>query len=64
MSDVYVMGVDMIKFGNFQTKCSKYWSRSSFNGLDDVGLGIQICKLYIAKLGQANAMVVRGFFKK
>ena len=52
------MGVDMIKFEDFQTKCSKYSAEAALMALDDAGLGIQDMQaLYCGNLGQANAMV-------
>ncbi|MBT5204735.1 MAG: thiolase family protein [Gammaproteobacteria bacterium] len=59
MSDVYVVGVDMIKFGRFPEKTvPQIGSEAALMALDDAGLTIQDMQaLYCGNLGQANAMV-------
>jgi len=59
MSDVYVVGVDMIKFGRFPDKTvPQIGAESALLALDDAGLTIQDMQaLYCGNLGQANAMV-------
>ena len=59
MSDVYIMGVDMIKFGRFPDKTvPQLGAQAALMALDDAGLKIQdIEALYCGNLGQANAMV-------
>ena len=59
MSDVYVMGVDMIKFGRFPDRSvPNIGAEAALMALDDAGLGIQDMQaLYCGNLVQANAMV-------
>ncbi len=59
MSDVYVVGVDMIKFGRFPDKTvPEIGAQAALMALDDAGLTIQDMQaLYCGNLGQANAMV-------
>ncbi|MBT3427196.1 MAG: thiolase family protein [Gammaproteobacteria bacterium] len=59
MSDVYVVGVDMIKFGRFPEKTvPQIGSEAALMALDDASLTIQDMQaLYCGNLGQANAMV-------
>ena len=59
MSDVYIMGVDMIKFGRFPDKTvPQIGAQAALMALDDAGLTIQDMQaLYCGNLGQANAMV-------
>jgi acetyl-CoA acetyltransferase len=59
MSDVYIIGTDMIKFGRFpETSVPKLAARSALMALDDAGLAIQDMQaLYMGNLGQAGAMV-------
>lgn len=59
MSDVYVMGVDMIKFGRFPEKTvPQLGAQAALMALDDAGLTIQDMQaMYCGNLGQANAMV-------
>jgi acetyl-CoA acetyltransferase len=59
MSDVYVIGTDMIKFGRFpETSVPKLAAQSALLALDDAGLTIQDMQaLYSGNLGQAAAMV-------
>ena len=66
MSDVYVMGVDMIKFGRFPDRSvPNIGAEAALMALDDAGLGIQDMQaLYCGNLGQASGMVVKEFFKR
>jgi acetyl-CoA acyltransferase len=59
MSDVYVMGIDMIKFGRFPDKTvPQLGATAALLALDDAGLTIQDMQaLYCGNLGQASAMV-------
>lgn len=59
MSDVYILGVDMIKFGRFPEKTvPQLGARAALLALDDAGLKIQDMEaLYCGNLYQANAMV-------
>ena len=59
MSDVYIMGVDMIKFGRFPEKTvPQLGAQAALMALDDAGLSIQDMQaLYCGNLGQASAMV-------
>ena len=59
MSDVYVLGVDMIKFGRFPDRSvPSLGAEAVLMALDDSGLTIQDMQaLYCGNLGQASAMV-------
>jgi len=59
MSDVYVVGVDMIKFGRFPDRTvPDLGSEAALLALDDAGLTIDNMEaFYCGNLGQANAMV-------
>ncbi len=59
MSDVYVLGIDMMKFGRFPNQSvPQLGAQAALMALDDAGLTIQdIQAVYCANLGQANAMV-------
>jgi len=59
MSDVYVLGVDMIKFGRFPEKTvPELGAQAALMALDDAGLRIQDMEaLYCGNLYQSNAMV-------
>ena len=59
MSDVYVIGVDMIKFGRFPDKTvPQIGAQAALMALDDAGLTIKDMQaLYCGNLGQANGMV-------
>jgi len=59
MSDVYIMGVDMIKFGRFPEKTvPELGAEAALMALDDAGLTIQDMQaMYCGNLGQANGMV-------
>ena len=66
MSDVYVVGVDMIKFGRFPDKTvPQLGAQAALMALDDAGLQIQDMQaLYCGNLGQASGMVGSGCCKK
>src|SRR6266542_1957199 len=59
MSDVYIVGVDMIKFGRFPEKSvPEIGAEAALLALDDAGLKIQQMEaLYCGNLYQASAMV-------
>lgn len=59
MSDVYVVGVDMIKFGRFPDRTvPQIGAQAALMALDDAGMTIKDMQaLYCGNLGQANAMV-------
>lgn len=59
MSDAYVVGVDMIKFGRFPDRTvPEIGSEAALMALDDCGLTIQDMQaLYCGNLGQASGMV-------
>ena len=59
MTDAYVVGVDMIKFGRFPERTvPELGSEAALLALDDCGLKIQDMQaLYCGNLGQASAMV-------
>ena len=59
MSDVYIVGVDMIKFGRFPEKTvPQLGAQAALMAHDDAGLKIQDMQaLYCGNLGQASAMV-------
>lgn len=59
MTDAYIVGVDMIKFGRFPDRSvPEIGAESALLALDDCGLKIQDMQaLYCGNLGQASAMV-------
>ena len=59
MNDVYVVGIDMIKFGRFPERTvPQIGAEAALMALDDAGLKIQDMEaLYCGNLYQANAMV-------
>ncbi len=59
MSDVYIVGVDMIKFGRFPDRTvPDLAAEAALLALDDAGLSIKDMQaLYCGNLGQAGAMV-------
>jgi acetyl-CoA acyltransferase len=59
MTDAYIVGVDMIKFGRFPEKSvPEIGAESALLALDDCGLTIQDMEaLYSGNLGQASGMV-------
>lgn len=59
MTDAYVVGVDMIKFGRFPEKTvPQIGAEAAHLALDDSGLAIQDMEaLYCGNLGQASGMV-------
>ena len=59
MTDAYVVGVDMIKFGRFPDKTvPEIAAEAALMALDDCGLTIHDMEaLYSGNLGQASGMV-------
>ena len=59
MSDVFIVGVDMIKFGRFPDRTvPSLAAEAALLALDDAGLALtDMQALYCGNLGQANAMV-------
>jgi acetyl-CoA acyltransferase len=59
MSDAYIVGIDMIKFGRFPDRSvPDIGAEAALGALDDAGLKIQDMQaLYCGNLYQANAMV-------
>lgn len=59
MTDVYIVGVDMIKFGRFPDRTvPQIGAQAALMALDDCGLTIQDMQaLYSGNLGQASGMV-------
>src|SRR4051794_36685791 len=59
MSDVYVLGVDMMKFGRFPNMTvPQLGAQAALMALDDAGLPLaQMQSVYCSNLGQANGMV-------
>jgi acetyl-CoA acyltransferase len=59
MTDVYVVGVDMIKFGRFpEVTVPQLGAKAALMAMDDCGLTIQDMQaLYSGNLGQASGMV-------
>ena len=59
MTDAYIVGVDMIKFGRFPEKTvPQLGAEAALLALDDCGLAIQDMQaLYCGNLGQASGMV-------
>tara|TARA_B100001750_G_scaffold204420_1_gene180793 strand:- start:1263 stop:2405 length:1143 start_codon:yes stop_codon:yes gene_type:complete len=59
MSDVYILGVDMIKFGRFPDRSvPNIGAEAALMALDDAGLSIEDMQaLYCGNLGQASGMV-------
>ncbi len=59
MSDVYILGIDMIKFGRYPDRTvPQLGAEAALLALDDAGLGIQEMEaLYCGNLMQASAMV-------
>src|SRR4030095_14464617 len=59
MTDVYVIGIDMMKFGRFpDTTVPELGARAALMALDDAGLSItHMQALYCSNVAQANAVV-------
>ena len=59
MSDVYVLGVDMIRFGRFPDKTvPQLGAQAALMALDDAGVSLpDMQALYCGNLGQASGMV-------
>jgi acetyl-CoA acetyltransferase len=66
MSDVYVMGIDMIKFGRYPEKnVRQLAAEAALLALKDAGLSIQDMEaLYSGNLMQAGAMVGQGILQE
>jgi acetyl-CoA acetyltransferase len=66
MSDVYVVGTDMIKFGRFPDRdVADIGAEAALLALDDCGLSItDMQALYCGNLGQAGAMVGQRVLKQ
>jgi len=66
MSDVYVVGTDMIKFGRFPDRdVADLGAEAALMALDDCGLSIgDMQALYCGNLGQAGAMVGQRVLKE
>ena len=62
MSDVYVLGVDMIKFGRFPERTGPdLGAEAALLALDDAGLTIDNMEaFYCGNLGQANYSASKG----
>ena len=60
MTDAYIVGVDMIKFGRFPDKTvPQLGAEAALMALDDCGLQIQDMEaLYCGNLGQASACLL------
>jgi acetyl-CoA acetyltransferase len=59
MSDVYVLGIEMMKFGRFpESTVPQLGAQAALMALDDAGLTIQQMQaLYCGNIGEASAMV-------
>jgi acetyl-CoA acyltransferase len=59
MSDVYVLGIDMLKFGRFPDQTvQQLGAQAALLALDDARLSVQQMEaVYCANLGQANGMI-------
>jgi acetyl-CoA acyltransferase len=59
MSDVYIVGIDMIKFGRYPDRTvPSLAAEAALLALDDAGLGIKDMQaLFCGNLGQASGMV-------
>jgi acetyl-CoA acyltransferase len=59
MNDVYVLGIDMMKFGRFpEQTVPQLGARAALMAVDDAGVTIQqVQAVYCSNLGQANGMV-------
>ena len=66
MSDVYVVGIDMIKFGRFPERTvENLGAEAALMALDDCGLSIRDMQaLYCGNLGQAGALVGQRVMKE
>jgi acetyl-CoA acetyltransferase len=66
MGDVYVMGVDMIKFGRFPEQTfPQLGATAAMMALDDAGLTMQDMQaLFCGNLGQASGMVGQRILKE
>ena len=66
MSDVYVLGVDMIKFGRFPERTvPNIGAEAALMALDDAGLTIKDMQaMYCGNLGQQMLWLDKEFFKR
>jgi len=66
MSDVYILGIDMIKFGRYPEKnVRQLGAEAALLALEDAGLSIRDMEaLYSGNLMQANAMVGQGILQE
>ncbi len=66
MSDVYVIGVDMIKFGRFPDRTvPQLGAQAAWMALDDAGLEMKDMEaLYCGNLGESRAMVGQRILKE
>jgi len=66
MSDVYIVGIDMIKFGKFPDRSvESLGAEAALMALDDAGVTIQdIQSLYSGNLMMAAAMVGQSILKE
>src|SRR5258707_571444 len=66
MTDVYVVGTDMIKFGRFPDRTvPELGAQAALMALDDAGLTINDMQaLYCGNLGEASAMVGQRVLKE
>ena len=66
MSDVYVVGVDMIKFGRFPDRTvPNIGAEAALMALDDAGLGIQDMQaLYCGTWDRPMRWLVKGYYRK
>ena len=66
MSDVYVLGVDMIKFGRFPDRTvPNIGAEAALMALDDAGLTIKDMQaMYCGNLGKQMLWLGKEFFKR
>ena len=66
MSDVYILGIDMIKFGRYPEKnVRQLGAEAALLALEDAGLTIHDMEaLYSGNLMQAGAMVGQGILQE
>lgn len=59
MTEVYILGIDMLKFGRFpEHSVQQLGAQAALLAMDDAGLTIQAMQaLYCANVGQANGMI-------
>jgi len=66
MSDVYIVGIDMIRFGRFPDRTvENLGAEAALLALDDCGLSIRDCQaLYCGNQGQAGGLVGQRLLKE